>query len=229
MNSLPQSHLFAGSKRFAHTMRFVAAFVTAVLFISQPCRAVSAYRSNKAGNALYADQKYDEAFKKYSEAQTARPDLSELKYNEANALYKLAKQKEAAKLFREAFAIPDPRKREWATYNLGNSFMQAGDLETAIDAYVRALHLNPDDRQAKINLELALRQKQEQEKEQQKPPPPDKKPPDKQKDEPPPPPQQDMDQKQMNSMLDYLKEKEREDMKKLKSKKRSVSVSGKDW
>jgi len=206
-----------------------ALLVTSLLLsLSGVCFAESAYRKNKAGNDLYEEQKYDEAFKKYAEAQAERPDLLELKYNEANALYRMGKQQDASKLFKEAFAFKDRQKKHWSSYNLGNAYMRAGELDNAIESYVRALHLDPTDQQAKTNLELALKRKDEEQKKQQEdqkqPPPP------KQQDQKePPPPEQDVNQKQMNSMLDYLREKEREDMKKQNAKKKTIPVGGKDW
>jgi tetratricopeptide (TPR) repeat protein len=54
--------------------------------------------------------------------------------------------------------------REAAFYNMGNAFVRAsedanflsGYLERALDAYEEALMLNPNDRDAKWNLEIAL-------------------------------------------------------------------------
>ncbi|MEZ4589781.1 MAG: tetratricopeptide repeat protein [Chloroflexota bacterium] len=43
-----------------------------------------------------------------------------------------------------------------SAFNLGNSYFQLGDLEAAVVAYQIALRLNPNDLDAKHNLELAL-------------------------------------------------------------------------
>lgn len=76
-----------------------------------------------------------------------------------------------------------------APYNLGNALLQAEDLSGAVEAYQEALRLDPDHRNAKLNLEWALRkieeessggespQEEEQdesegEEEQESPPPP---------------------------------------------------------
>lgn len=217
-------------QRRSSIRRCSEALPLAFLFVaSTGVEAASAYRSNKEGTRLYNGKQYEDAFKKYAEAQAARPDLSELKYNEADALYKMGKNDEAAKLFNEASALSDPRKKESALYNLGNALFMNNDLENAIKAYVSALRLDPSDRQAKVNLEMALRRQQEQQNQQQQkqqsPPPPQE---EKQK---PPDQQEDMEQKQVEALLDYLKDKESKDMKRQKQQKKLVTppVSGKDW
>ena len=55
-------------------------------------------------------------------------------------------------------------------YNLGNALAGSGELEKAIDAYQRALKLNPDNADAKYNKELVEKalEKQQQQQEQQK-------------------------------------------------------------
>jgi tetratricopeptide (TPR) repeat protein len=73
---------------------------------------------------------------------------------------------EAARTWREAMTGPD-RLRQQAYYNMGNAFVRAaedanalsGYLDRAIIAYEEALTLDPTDRDAKWNLELALRKR----------------------------------------------------------------------
>jgi len=52
-------------------------------------------------------------------------------------------------------------------YNLGNAMAYQGALDEAIDAYQRALEINPDDDDAQYNLELVESLKEQQEQEQQ--------------------------------------------------------------
>src|SRR5207247_6459522 len=46
-------------------------------------------------------------------------------------------------------------------FNRGNSFYQMGQYPQAVESYKKALDLDPKDREAKHNLELALRKMQE--------------------------------------------------------------------
>ncbi len=52
-------------------------------------------------------------------------------------------------------------------YNLGNAMAYQGKLDSAIDAYEKTLLLDPDDEDAKYNLELVKELKKQQEQEQQ--------------------------------------------------------------
>jgi tetratricopeptide (TPR) repeat protein len=72
----------------------------------------------------------------------------------------------------------DPELRERTFYNLGNRFLEAGRaqadlrqqgtmLDAAIEAYRRTLRIDPEDVDAKWNLEMALREREENEQRQQ--------------------------------------------------------------
>ena len=52
-------------------------------------------------------------------------------------------------------------------FNLGNTFYQQENWAEAIEAYQQALRLNPDDIDAKNNLEMALKQQEQQRQQQQ--------------------------------------------------------------
>jgi Ca-activated chloride channel family protein len=52
-------------------------------------------------------------------------------------------------------------------YNLGNAMAFQGELDSAIDAYEKTLALNPDDEDAKYNLELVKDLKEQQDQDQQ--------------------------------------------------------------
>ena len=117
---------------------------------------------------------------------------------------------EAQKEFLRATEARDPKVKESAFYNMGNSFFRLERYKEAVEAYKRALGTDPHDVRAKWNLELALRRlKEEEQKKQgrndkdqkndqkdqgqkdspsaeQKPPPPDKEPQKRPPEVPPP-------------------------------------------
>lgn len=110
---------------------------------------------------------YDQALEGFAERQTERPDDPELNLNVGAAHYKLDDFESADSQFYRAAAIGDDELRSHALYNLGNSAYRQGKLEDAIDFYRASLEANPDDVDAKFNLEfvreeLMRRQQQNQ-------------------------------------------------------------------
>jgi tetratricopeptide (TPR) repeat protein len=90
----------------------------------------------------------------------AEPDESGAAANPARRLA-LTQAEEA---FRRATRSDDPQLEALAHYNLGNTLYRLDRLDEAVDAYKRALRLDPDNDDARYNLELIQRQRQ--------PPPP---------------------------------------------------------
>jgi tetratricopeptide (TPR) repeat protein len=117
----------------------------------------------RRGQQLYEQGKYLEAYEAYQSVlrQQGGP---EVRFNAGNALYRLKQYAEASKNWREATSGADNALREEAYFNMGNAFVRAsedanalsGYLERSLDAYEEALRLDPTDRDAKWNLEIAL-------------------------------------------------------------------------
>ena len=143
----------------------ILAFSSAALLLAA-C-SPSAEKLNSQGNEAFAEQEYLVALHEYQSAQVESPELAEPYYNAANALYREGAYVEALEQMQLALQyLEDESLAEKSIYNLGNTFYNTQELEPAVDSYIRALMLNPDDQDAKYNLELALQQ-QEQEQEQQ--------------------------------------------------------------
>jgi len=139
--------------------------VALILLLGAPVPALagsSPGSSNREGNRLYADRKYEEAEKAYLEARAREPERPELDYNLGNALLRQKKYDDAAQSLRNAVARADRSLQARSWYNLGNGHFEAGRFQDAAQAYVEALKLAPADRDAKHNLELARRKLQEQ-------------------------------------------------------------------
>lgn len=122
------------------------------------------------GNRYYRQGRYGEAVEAYQKALAAGDTSSILRYNLGTALLRLGRFDEAEQHLRAALRTLDPEMRERTQFNLGNRFLDAGRaasdprqreqwLDAAVEAYRDALRLDPADRDAKWNLELALREK----------------------------------------------------------------------
>ena len=123
---------------------------------------------NQAGNDEFYRDAYDEAWGMYQSAQMENPELAEPYYNAANALYKQGLYEEALTQMGLALQFADDESlAEQVFFNLGNSSYNMQDMETAVSSYIEALLRNPNDADAKYNLELALVQQQDQEQQDQ--------------------------------------------------------------
>ncbi|MDY6877477.1 MAG: tetratricopeptide repeat protein [Chloroflexota bacterium] len=126
---------------------------------------------NRRGNDAYARGNYDEALRQYQNAQSEAPDTPELHYNAGNTLYRQEQYDPASDESLAAIAQAPPELQAQTYYNLGNARFQQEDYAGAIAAYVEALRINPDDADAKHNLELAQQRLREQQQQQPTPTP----------------------------------------------------------
>jgi Ca-activated chloride channel family protein len=128
---------------------------------------VSAGSKCREGNRLYHDGDFPAAARAYEEGQQLDPSDARLKFNLGAALYQQQQWARGAEQFeRAAEMLPDEHQAA-AHYNLGNCQYRAGRYDQAVESYRRALRLDPSDRDAKHNLELALKKLSEQEQQQQ--------------------------------------------------------------
>jgi Ca-activated chloride channel family protein len=116
----------------------------------------------RQGNGSYNRGKYDEALSHYQMAEVLEPDATAIHFNLGNALFRLGRYQEAARELELVMIDKKPERRANAMYNTGNVAFKAGQLDPAIKAFAAALAINPNDKQAKQNLEFCLKKKQEQ-------------------------------------------------------------------
>jgi Ca-activated chloride channel family protein len=127
-----------------------------------------AARLLRQGNQAFADGRFIDALGLYQLVQNRFPELGEPFYNAANALYRQESYADAiAQLDQALQTSAEGDLAQSSQYNKGNAAYTSQDLETAVQAYIAALLLNPDDADAKYNLELALQQQQQEQQEQQ--------------------------------------------------------------
>ena len=90
-------------------------------------------------------------------------------YNQAAALYKQGKYDDAAKKLEPVInnANVSDKVKASAYYNLGNNLLKSEKYQESINAYKKALKLNPKDMNAKYNLEYARKKLLMQQNQQQ--------------------------------------------------------------
>ena len=143
----------------------------------------------KKGNEAYEKKEYDNAVKNYQQAAEKNPANPTAQYNLGNALYRNNKTDEAVQAFDGALSnATSNADKAKAFYNKGVVLQNNKKLPECIEAYKNALKLNPQDEDARQNLQKALQKQKEQQKKEDKDKKEEKKPKDdkkeKEKDKP---------------------------------------------
>jgi len=122
------------------------------------------------GNKAYKENNLNEAEKEYRAALKAEEKNEIANYNLGNVLYKKDKNaEEAAKAYDNAINnTKDNSIKQKAFYNKGVAYQKEKKLPDCIIAYKNALILNPNDEDARQNLERALKQQQQQQQQNKK-------------------------------------------------------------
>ncbi|MFB3787002.1 MAG: tetratricopeptide repeat protein, partial [bacterium] len=114
-------------------------------------------------NKIYAEGKYEEAVQQYTDiAATYAPESPELHFNIGNAWFRAGDYEKAIAEYQKVAGAPDEKLEAKAHYGIGNACYRMEDYAKAIESYIQSLRLNPDDEDAKYNLELARRKLKEQ-------------------------------------------------------------------
>lgn len=136
------------------------------------------------GNKAFKNNNMQDAINKYNEALKVSPNNKKALYNLGNALYKEAlllkysnkaainiankdsianlMLQRSAELYSSAaqlFKSKDTLQKVF--HNLGNAYLFQKKYNEAIDAYKKALKINPDDEDTRYNLAFALKHKQD--------------------------------------------------------------------
>jgi Ca-activated chloride channel homolog len=170
------------------------------------------------GNQFYRSGQYDLAEQQYRKALASDPANATAAFNLSNALQKQRKFDEALKLLQPlSEEVKDGGLKELIHYNTGVAHSSLKELEASIEAYKSALRLNPDDTQARENLQKALLELKKQKEQQQNQ--------QRQNQQQP-----KMNQKEAEQKLKLLQQKEKNIQERLKSQSgQKGSMQGKDW
>ena len=227
---------FVSEKRKSGIKNVIAVFIFMVLGSSSFAQNSKdeIFKGNKAykeNNLPAAESAYREVLKKDENNDVAN-------YNLGNVLYKKEDAEEAAKYFDEAIKnTNDNQLKQKAFYNKGVAYQKAKKLPECIVAYKNALMLNPNDEDARQNLERALKQQQQQQQQNKKDnqdkkqqPKDQKKNNEQQNNEPKPQPSK-ISKQDAEEKLKSLLEKEKELQEKLHKLKGAADPNSpeKDW
>lgn len=125
----------------------------------------------KKGNEAYSKGNYKKATEYYEKALTINPNSPVAKFNLGNAKCRSGNNEEAISFYEAAFKVMDnPVDKSNALYNKAVIYQRGNKLEECIDAYKKALRLDPLNEDARQNLQraLQLQKKQQQQKENKK-------------------------------------------------------------
>lgn len=121
----------------------------------------------KKGNEAFKKKDYKTALEEYRAAEADNPTSPELDYNLGTALANDGGYEEAIDKLQKALRTQDIQVEAAAHYNMGNTYFRMNNYQNAIKSYEEALKLNPNDLDAKFNLELSRKKLKEQLKPQQ--------------------------------------------------------------
>ena len=200
-----------------------------LVFLLAICNAdvVQAQKENEqiqSGNDLYRKQQYDKAQQEYANVLRTQPANATAKFNTAATTYRLDKQDEAIKQYDELVKTGiDADMRAKTFYNKGAILSKQKKLEESIEAYKSTLRINPQDNEARENLQKTLLELKKKEPPKQKEDQQKKKQQQKQQ-------QPKMNKKEAEQRLKLLEQKEKEVQQRLqKEKSKTGGSQTKDW
>ncbi len=119
-----------------------------------PAGAESLYAKINKAEKAYDQEQYEKALQAFLDAQVERPEDPLLQYNIAEAHYRMRNYQDAEASFLSATTGGEPVLEERSLYNLGNCAYRQGKLEDAVAYYQQALEIDPEDQDARFNLEF---------------------------------------------------------------------------
>ncbi len=201
------------------------------LFSSFSSFAQNPNETIKKGNDAYKKKDYETATKKFGEVVQKNENNATAQFNLGNALYKTDKKEDALNAFEKAqTTLTKPEEKSNALYNKGVVFQNDKKLEECIVNYKNALKSNPNNEDARHNLQLALKKQKEEKQKEDKDKKDKDEDKDKNKDDKPKPQPSNLSQKQADQKLQALLQKEKSLQDKLhKANAATPNMPEKDW
>ncbi len=131
-------------------VRGAAPWLLFVVLAASACTQVSTSGADK----LYLSGNAQAALERYRALLKDHPEIAELHVNTGNALYKLGQYAAALDEYAVGQREGNAKTRAVADYQEGEAFYRMGKLDEAREAYKNALRIDPNDRDAKFNIEV---------------------------------------------------------------------------
>lgn len=116
------------------------------------------------GNGQFNDKKFKEAKESYKKAEKYAPgkkDEQKLHFNKGNADYMMGEYDNAIINYQKSIQSGDKEVQKKAFFNMGNAYIKQGKYKEAINAFINALKIDPNYKNAKKNIEYLLKNKQD--------------------------------------------------------------------
>lgn len=189
------------------------------------------------GNKAYKESKFEQSQQEYNKALSIAPKNPLANYNMGNALFRNNKTEEAVTSYDNTITNTNKAAiKEQGYYNKGVALAKQQKLQESIDAWKNALKLDPNDQQARENLQKALlelkkqqQQQQQQDKKEDEKKKEQEKKENKDKQQQQQKPQSKLNKKQVEQLLKALQQREREVQQRMQSKSPSAGQPDKDW
>lgn len=145
-------------------------FMMSSIYLSTEAQASTVHSLMKSAEKAYESKDYEKAVNDLISAQVKEPESSDIYYNLGNTYYRMNQYDAAIKSYSGALEHSDEKNKGRIHYNLGNSKFKKGDYKAAIEDYEKTLKYNPEDINAKENLEFTkkvMEQKKDQDNKKQ--------------------------------------------------------------
>ncbi len=206
-------------------------FLFSFILFSGTVRAQKENQVIKQGNDAYRSNDFLKATDAYEQVVQKDPENAIAQFNLGNALFRVNKKEDAVIAYDKSIKyLKKPVEKSNAFYNKGVLLQKEKKLPECIEAYKNALKIDPDNEDARQNLQIALQQqKKQQQKQDQKKNKDQKKQEQDQKQEPKPQ-QSKITRKEAEEKLKALMQQEKNLQDKLhKVNAASVKKPEKDW
>lgn len=157
------ARLYDSRKLYKSKVAIAVVFGLAAFTLATPeLHAAKAHQGEQA----YNQENWPRALHDFLDAQVEDPDNLNLMYNLGNTYYKTGDYQKAARMFADTAANGQPDLAQKSYYNLGNVAYRRGKLQEAIQFFDRALQMDPEDQDAKYNLDFVKEEKKRRAEEQ---------------------------------------------------------------